>query len=73
MVGVEVNGANWMLGNISSNISFISCVDKDISLVRFAHSQDILVNTKKPLHISAHPCIILHIFLDHIMYHKQYD
>ena len=39
----------------------ISRVEQDISLVRFAHSWDILVNTWNKFHISAHPCIILYL------------
>ena len=41
----------------------ISRVEQDISLVRFAHFKDILVNTRNILHISAHPCIILYIII----------
>ena len=37
-------------------------VDQDISLVHFAHSWVILVNTRNKFHISAHPCIILYLF-----------
>ena len=37
-------------------------VEQDISLVRFAHLRDILVNTRNKFHISTHPCIILYIF-----------
>ena len=40
----------------------ISRVEQDISLVRFAHSWDILVNTQNKFHISAHPCIILYTY-----------
>ena len=40
----------------------ISRVEQDISLVRFAHSWDILVNTWNKFHISAHPCIILYLY-----------
>ena len=40
---------------------FSSRVEQDISLVRFVHSWDILVNTWNKFHISAHPCIILNI------------
>ena len=39
----------------------ISRVEQDMSLVRFAHSWDILVNTRHKFHISKHPCIILYI------------
>ena len=39
----------------------ISRVEQDILLVRFAHSRDILVNTRNKFHISAHPCIILYL------------
>ena len=48
----------WMLGNMK----LISCVDKDISLVRFTYSWDILVNIRNKFHISAHPCIILYLY-----------
>ena len=41
----------------------ISRVEQDISLVRFAHSSDILVNTRNKFQISAHPCIILYLLL----------
>ena len=41
----------------------ISCVEQDISLVCFAHSWDILVNTQNKFHISAHPYIILYIII----------
>ena len=37
-------------------------VEQDISLVRFAHSWDILVNTWNKFHISAHVLFILYIF-----------
>ena len=40
----------------------ISRVEQDISLVRFAHSWDILVNIRNKFHISAHPCIFLYLF-----------
>ena len=40
----------------------ISRDEQDISLVRFAHSWDILVNTRNKFHISAHPYIFLYIF-----------
>ena len=39
----------------------ISRVEQDISLVRFAHSWDILVNTRNKFHISAHPSIIIYV------------
>ena len=39
----------------------ISRVEQDISLVRFAHSCNILVNTRNKFHISAQTCIILYI------------
>ena len=43
----------------------ISLVEQEyISLVRFAHSWDILVNTRNKFHIFAHPCIILYIIHD---------
>ena len=32
----------------------ISRVEQDISLVRFAHLRDILLNTRDKFHISAH-------------------
>jgi hypothetical protein len=48
----------WMLGNMK----LISCVDKDISLVRFTYSWDILVNTQNKFNISAHPFIILYLY-----------
>ena len=38
-----------------------SRVEQDILLVRFAHSWDILVNTRNKFHISAHPCIIFYL------------
>ena len=38
----------------------ISRVEQDISLIRFAHSWDILINTRNKFHISARPCIILY-------------
>ena len=44
----------------------ISRVEQDISLVRFAHSWDILGNTRSKFHISAHPCIILYLILFYI-------
>jgi hypothetical protein len=47
----------WMLGNTR----FISRVEHDISLVRCAHSWDIMFNTRNKSGISAHPCIILYI------------
>ena len=52
----------------------ISRVEQDISLVRFAHSWDILDNARNKFHISAHPCIILYVIvltqcrLRHILY-----
>ena len=42
-----------MLGNMKFFL------DKDILLLRFAHSWDILANTRNKFHISTHPCIIL--------------
>ena len=33
------------------NMTFISCVEQDISLVRFAYSRDILVNTQNKFHV----------------------
>ena len=47
----------WMFGNAK----FISRVEQDISLVRFAHLRDILVNTRNKFHISSHPGIILYL------------
>jgi hypothetical protein len=47
----------WVLGNTR----FISRVEHDISLVRCAHSWDIMFNTRNKSGISAHPCIILYI------------
>ena len=42
----------------------VSRVEQDILLVRFAHSWDILINTRDKFHqISAHPCIILYIII----------
>ena len=41
----------------------ISPFEQDISLIRFAHSWDILVNTRNKFHISVHPCIILSIYI----------
>ena len=46
-----------MLGNTR----FISRVEHDMSLVRCAHSWDIMFNTRNKSGISAHPCIILYI------------
>ena len=40
----------------------ISRVEQDISLVRFSHSWTILVNTRNRFDISAHLCIILHVY-----------
>ena len=39
----------------------ISRVEQDISLIRFAHLWDNLVNTRNKFHFSKHPCIILDI------------
>ena len=41
----------------------ISRVEQDISLVRFVHFWDILVNTRNKyrMYISAYPCIILYL------------
>ena len=39
------------------NMKCISRVEQDISLVRFAHSRDILANTRNKFHIFVHPCI----------------
>ena len=41
----------------------VSRVEQDILLVRFAHSWDILVNTRNKFHIYAHPSIILYIII----------
>ena len=65
-------------------MKFISRVEQNISLVRFDHSWDILVNTWNKFHISRHTCIILclnhalssflsnlnhiHIFFDYLKY-----
>ena len=50
----------------------ISRVEQDISLVRFAHLWDILVNTRNKFHISAHPCIILYLLMkQHIIFVKE--
>ena len=58
----------WMLGNMK----FISRAEQDISLVRFAHSWDILFNTRNKFHISAQPCnilyLILHILLSYFLF-----
>ena len=43
---------------VLGNMKFISRVEQDISLVCFALSWDILVNTRNKFHISAHPCIL---------------
>jgi hypothetical protein len=43
----------WVLGNTR----FISSVEHDISLVRCAHSWDIMFNTRNKSGISAHPCM----------------
>jgi hypothetical protein len=40
---------------------FISRVEHDISLIRCAHSWDIMFNTRNKSGISAHQCIILYI------------
>jgi hypothetical protein len=49
----------WVLGNTR----FISRVEHDISLVRCAHSWDIMFNTRNKSGISAHPCIILSLYI----------
>ena len=41
--------------NYAWKYEIISRVEQDISLVRFAHLLDILVNTRNKFHISAHP------------------
>ena len=46
--------------SVLGNMKCISGVEQDISLVHFAHSWDILFNTRNKFHISAQPCIILH-------------
>ena len=46
----------------------IFCVEQDISLVRFAHSWDILVNTRNIFHISAHQCIIVYFIINDIIW-----
>ena len=38
----------------------ISRVEQDMSLIRFAHSWDILESTRHKFHISKHACIILY-------------
>ena len=44
------------------NVKYISRVEQDILvLVRFAHSWDILVNTRNKFQISAHSYIILYL------------
>ena len=48
----------WVLGNTR----FISRVEHDISLVRCAHSLDIMFNTRNKFSISVHPCIILYLY-----------
>jgi hypothetical protein len=55
-----------MLGNTR----FISRVEHDTSLVRCAHSWDIMFNTRNKSGISAHPCIILYIIY---WYFNQYE
>ena len=49
---------------VIGNMKFISRVDQDIPLVRFAHSWDILVNIWNEFHISAHPCILYFFVLE---------
>ena len=44
-----------------NNIGLFFYIEQDTSLVRFAHSYDILVNTRNKFHISTHPCIILYL------------
>ena len=44
-------------GYIFGNIKLISRVEQDISLFRFAHKWDIVVNTQNQFHISKHPSI----------------
>ena len=51
-------------------MKFISRAEQDIPLVRFAHSRDILFNTRNKFHISAQPCNILYIFT--ALYSKKY-
>ena len=46
------------------NMKFISRAKQDISLVRFAHSWDILFNTRNKFHISAQPCNILYTYIE---------
>ena len=41
----------------------ISGVEQDVSLIRFAHSWDVLVNTWNKFLISTYPCIILYIIV----------
>ena len=52
-------------------LEFTSRVEQDISLVRFAHSWDILANTRNKFHISAHPCIILYLTKSSLKQHME--
>jgi hypothetical protein len=64
----------WLLNTCSTYVTYVeilqnvilhkfllSRVEHDISLVRCAHSWDIMFNTRNKSGISAHPCIILYI------------
>ena len=48
-----------------------SRVEQDISLARFAHSRDIMVNTRNKFNISAHPCITPYILLATYLLHGE--
>ena len=41
------------------NIKFISRFEQDISLILFAHSWDILFNTRNKFHTSTHYCVCI--------------
>ena len=60
-IGKESEHSTWVLGNMK----FISHVEQDISLVRFAYSWDILFNTWNKFHISVQRCnhVIFYIYL----------
>ena len=40
----------------------VSRDEQDISLVRFSHTWDNLVNTRKKFHVSTQLCIILYVY-----------
>jgi hypothetical protein len=61
---IKKQNNTWVLGNTR----FISRVEHDISLVRCAHSGDIMFNTRNKSGISAHPCIILYINQDRFVH-----